>query len=105
MALDDITCPACGAAQARDSRFCMVCGRNLLGSNAANAPTVIDGRYEVLEKLGEGSFGPAYLVRDVQLNRRVVLKARRDPDPEMARMLHREAAALGGIAPPTLLPF
>jgi hypothetical protein len=65
-------------------------------------PRIIDGRYEIIEKLGEGAFGPTYLVRNTLFDTRAVLKLRRHADPDLASRLRREVVAFGKIDHPNV---
>ncbi len=64
------------------------------------------GRYEVLERLGEGATGIVYLARDLSLGRCVALKVvstapgRR---AEVVERLRREAEAVGRISHPNIV--
>jgi eukaryotic-like serine/threonine-protein kinase len=64
------------------------------------------GRYEVLERLGEGATGIVYLARDLSLGRHVALKVvstgpgRR---AELVARLRREAEAVGRISHPNIV--
>lgn len=65
-----------------------------------------DGRYEILERLGEGGMGAVYLARDRELARDVALKVLRTPEPdagERARLL-REARILASLEHPGIVP-
>ncbi|MFH9268991.1 serine/threonine-protein kinase [Streptomyces sp. NPDC017546] len=75
---------------------------------------VIDGRFELLERLGGGGMGLVWRARDVVLHRDVALKEVRPPDPELLRlrpdaaeMLHkrvlREAVSLARISHPNVV--
>ncbi|WP_446039256.1 serine/threonine-protein kinase [Streptomyces sp. SID1121] len=72
---------------------------------------VIDGRFELLDRLGGGGMGLVWRARDLALHREVALKEVRPPDPAMmaadptaARVLRervlREAQALAAIDHP-----
>ncbi len=72
---------------------------------------LVDGRFELLGRLGSGGMGTVWRARDIVLHREVALKevrppdaAMQDVDPERARMLGervlREARALARLAHP-----
>ncbi|WP_176741071.1 serine/threonine-protein kinase [Streptomyces agglomeratus] len=72
---------------------------------------LIDGRFELLGRLGSGGMGTVWRARDIVLHREVALKEVRSPDPALseadparARMLServlREARALARLAHP-----
>src|ERR1700738_2064914 len=77
-------CPTCAQRFSRDARFCPCDGVKL--DPATYDPhadplfgTTIDGRYEVVELLGEGGTGRVYKVRHTTLNRFFAMKLlRRD---------------------------
>lgn len=74
---------------------------------------VIDGRFELLERLGAGGMGTVWRAKDLALHREVALKEVRftDPEaesnPEVARMLRervmREARALARLDHPNVV--
>ncbi|MEV8422290.1 serine/threonine-protein kinase [Streptomyces niveus] len=76
-----------------------------------DAKRIIDGRFELLERLGSGGMGTVWRARDTVLHREVALKEVRSPDPALAaatphtahvareRVL-REARALARISHP-----
>ena len=68
----------------------------------------LDGRYEVLARLGAGSVGVVYQGRHVQLNRLVAIKVLRQSaaaSPEWRRGFEREARALSALSHPNVVPF
>jgi serine/threonine protein kinase len=78
------------------------------------SPTLIDGRFELLERLGGGGMGLVWRAVDVLLQREVALKEVRPPDPaslefdpEGARVLRervlREARALARLHHPNVV--
>src|SRR5215216_977907 len=105
MSQRSVACVRCGAAMVPDGRFCSQCGADNPVPSAepgSGTPRLIDGRYEILERLGEGGFGPTYLVQDVKLGTRAVLKLRRHADPEFARRLASEVVAFSSIHHPNI---
>jgi eukaryotic-like serine/threonine-protein kinase len=63
--------------------------------------TVLAGRYELLEKLGEGGMSVVWLACDRKLEREVAVKVLRSSafgDPAQSRRFHREAQALAALA-------
>ncbi|MFE7775115.1 serine/threonine-protein kinase [Streptomyces sp. NPDC057445] len=75
---------------------------------------IVDGRFELLGRLGSGGMGTVWRARDIVLHREVALKevrpsdtALEDADPARARMLServlREARAMARIAHPNVV--
>jgi serine/threonine-protein kinase len=65
-----------------------------------HAGTVIDGRYEVIDKLAVGGMGEVYRARHVELGKLMVLKvmrARLSDDPHIVARFKREAIAASRI--------
>ena len=77
-------CPHCGKRLTDDSNFCPACGKDLRGlrpesntfSGAGN-DALIDGRYRVLEKLGEGGMGSVYKVEHIRMGKVAAVKVMR----------------------------
>ncbi|HTO89202.1 MAG TPA: protein kinase [Thermoanaerobaculia bacterium] len=73
----DSRCPRCSAEVPREARFCPSCG------NAATrlAPgQILDGKYEILDKLAEGGMGQVYRARHIHLDEIRIIKVTK-PDP------------------------
>jgi len=67
----------------------------------------LDGRYEVLGRLGEGGVGVVYKGRQTQLGRLVAIKVLHQDAaaiPEWRRRFEREARALSALAHPNVVP-
>jgi eukaryotic-like serine/threonine-protein kinase len=79
--------------------------RPIVESNSI-PPSVV--RYEILKRLGRGSFGAVFLARDTELDRLVAIKLahkERTRDPEDALRYQAEARALAAIDHPHVLPI
>ena len=81
-----VLCPACAKVLEGEPNFCDACGSDLRGigghSDTYSGPErdkVIDGRYRILEKLGEGGMGSVYKVEHVRMGKIAALKVMR-PD-------------------------
>jgi outer membrane protein assembly factor BamB/predicted Ser/Thr protein kinase len=66
---------------------------------------LVQRRYRVQRRLGEGGLGAAYLCRDQREQRDVVLKTLRSPEPtpDGLAMLLKEARALGALRHPNVV--
>jgi hypothetical protein len=101
-----MTCPACSATYAPDTRFCPLDGSVLrpIGSDADDlVGTVLDERYYLVEKLGEGGMGEVYLGEHVLTHRRCAVKVvsrTLAADPEAFGRFVREATNAGRISHP-----
>jgi serine/threonine protein kinase len=100
-------CPTCGTSYPDDARFCTRDGTRLVQAAApppANVPTdilgqVLENRYKIIKKLGEGGMSHVYLAEDqVEGNARYAIKvlspALSQDENAMARL--RREAELGG---------
>ncbi|NEB98946.1 serine/threonine-protein kinase [Streptomyces anulatus] len=81
---------------------------------AGSEGSVIDERFELLERLGGGGMGLVWRARDIVLHRDVALKEVRPPDPELLRLrpdaaemlrkrVLREAVSLARISHPNVV--
>ncbi len=124
-------CPACRTPVPPGARFCPACAAPIgsaeshqdqlhtLAENkdtqpagpAASAPafppgTVIDGKYEVRERLGTGGFGEVYRVHHAILERDLALKTLHPllvRDPRLRARFHREARILMDLCHPNVV--
>lgn len=104
-------CAECGARFGVDARFCPFDGAALARATWTKAGdprvrAIVDGRYEILEPLGEGGMGTVYAVRHVTLDRRFAMKVlRRDlsTDAELTARFLREARATAAIDHPSVV--
>lgn len=106
-------CRTCLTESENDARYCAVCGSSLALQLVADAPRVavlsptadlLAGRYRMVEHLGEGGFGDTFVVDDVALERRAVMKVMRESDATPATLdrLRREFALVSRIEHPAI---
>lgn len=86
-------CPQCGKLLEAEPNYCPACGADLRGldgdSDTLDGPLkekLIDNRYRVLEKLGEGGMGAVYKVEHVRMGKLAALKLMR-PDHALDKAL------------------
>ncbi|HZU81537.1 MAG TPA: serine/threonine-protein kinase [Polyangiaceae bacterium] len=104
-------CPTCGQRFSGDGRFCPFDGVRLEpapleGDDDALLGSTIDGRYEVLEFIGEGGTGRVYKVRHAALARLFAMKVLRGDlarDQEIAARFIQEAKATASIRHPNVV--
>jgi eukaryotic-like serine/threonine-protein kinase len=99
------SCERCGSSLPPGARFCANCGAPIGSADATRVSQpkqVIDGRYLVLQELGQGAFGITYLVRDMTADATRVLKLRERADPGIAERITAEARVVGAIRHPNL---
>jgi eukaryotic-like serine/threonine-protein kinase len=63
-------------------------------------PGGLNGRFELVHRIGTGGFGGVWLATDRALGRRVAVKAAHAPDHETELRIRREANALGAVRHP-----
>ena len=66
-----IRCVRCGTAVPAGSRFCPSCG---LPTSRLSPGQILDGKYEILEKIGEGGMGEVYKARHIHLDEIRIIK-------------------------------
>jgi serine/threonine-protein kinase len=104
-------CPECGQRFSRDAVFCPYDGARLeVGAMEALVDpligSVVEGRYEILDLLGEGGMGRVYRVRHRALGRDFAMKVlRRDlsTDAELVSRFLREAKATASVHHPNVV--
>ena len=100
-------CPHCGAAQQGQAPLCSVCGGRLAD---AQEEALLNARYRVLHRVGQGGFGAVYLAEDT-CGERVALKdfhlaALAPQEVEEARAtFEREVCLLSTLSHPHLPSF
>ena len=81
-------------------------------NSGGSAPRLIDGRFELVQRLGGGGMGLVWRAYDTALHRDVALKEVRPPDPdddesidthEMHQRVLREARALARLQHPNVV--
>jgi serine/threonine protein kinase len=104
-------CPTCARRFSGDAAFCPFDGVALVASVADGRPdplvgTTIDGRYRVLEVLGEGGMGRVYKVNHLAIERAFAMKVlRRDlaRDELLAARFIHEAKATASVEHPNVV--
>src|SRR2546423_12861060 len=114
-------CPQCKEPMSDAARFCSNCG---VSFSSFNTPTeyadasalplperdpfvgqTLDGKYELLVRLGEGGMGAVYRARRVHIGDEVAVKVLLQKvvaDAGVVERFRREQRARAALAPPTL---
>src|SRR4029077_18207527 len=71
MTAPERTCPRCAAPLAAAARFCPACGQ---ASMRLTPGQILDGKYEILDKLAEGGMGEVYRARHLHLDEIRIIK-------------------------------
>jgi WD40 repeat protein/tRNA A-37 threonylcarbamoyl transferase component Bud32 len=94
---DEVVCPSCGSSFHLEG-----------GSTAAYAPRAGKlGKFELLERVGQGAFGTVYKARDPDLDRLVAVKVPRAgslPDGKELDRFLREARSVAQLRHPAIVP-
>jgi serine/threonine-protein kinase len=104
-------CTECGQQYSVDAKFCPFDGSRLEQGrwDSAGDPligTIVDGRYEVIEPIGEGGMGTVYRVRHTTLARPFamkVLKKTLASDETLAARFLQEAKATAAVKHPQVV--
>jgi serine/threonine protein kinase len=115
-----LNCATCGQALDEQSRFCNRCGRPTPNSGsprrsgpveptfvAMKPDTVMEGKWRLDRKLGEGGMGTVYLAHDLQLDRPVAIKILSSGlvgDGEVMARFEREARFTASLDHPHIVP-
>ena len=90
------TCGRCGTVVGSETNFCPKCGTDLRGQTATSDTfrgflpgTVIDSRYRLLEKLGDGGMGVVFRVEHVRMGKVMALKVLRSEIAGQSQVLER----------------
>ncbi len=110
---DPIHCPKCRKALHEPGNFCPACGEDLRGltptADTLSGPwvdSVVDGRYRLLEKLGEGGMGAVYKVEHVRMGKVLALKVLRPDlaiDKRMKARFQQEARVVSRLGHPNTI--
>jgi serine/threonine protein kinase/Tol biopolymer transport system component len=113
-----VKCPKCQLDNPADTDFCGHCGVRLPksrepaiseaitkddGATRFLKGTTFAGRYEIIEKLGEGGMGEVYKARDMRLERTVAIKVMPPSlagDPDLRSRFEREARSISALNHP-----
>ncbi len=107
------TCPKCRKQLDGSANFCPACGEDLRGLNPESgtlagpwAGAIIDGRYRLTEKLGEGGMGTVYKVEHVRMGKVLALKVLRPEiaiDKKIKQRFHQEARLVSKLSHPNTI--
>jgi eukaryotic-like serine/threonine-protein kinase len=107
--LDDaMVCLLCSGSYPAGTLFCTVDGsvlRPAVGSRVDLVGRILDDRYHLVEKLGQGGMGDVYLGEHVRTNRRCAVKVvnqQHAHDPDSVNRFLREATNTGRIHHPNV---
>jgi serine/threonine protein kinase len=103
----DRVCPQCGATFGADTLFCPRDGASLrpVTSGADLVGQLIDDRYYIEQRLGEGGMGEVYIAHQVRTGRKCALKLMHrtmTQDPDAVGRFRREAASACAISHPNV---
>ncbi|HVE81583.1 MAG TPA: protein kinase [Myxococcales bacterium] len=108
-----LTCPKCGKVLEAAPNYCPACGEDLRGltptADTLSVPwagKVIDGRYRIREKLGEGGMGSVFKVEHVRIGKVLALKVLRADllrDKRVRTRFHQEARIVSRLSHPNTI--
>src|SRR5215471_4212944 len=91
MAPNDSACPRCGTGLPADAKFCPACGYRAARLTPGQ---ILDGKYEILDKVAEGGMGEVYRARHRHLDEIRIIKVIKPDaagDTASARRFQEEA--------------
>jgi serine/threonine protein kinase len=95
--MSELTCLKCQAELAYDVDACPECGDKITQFQRTYAGRLIDGKYQILERLGVGGMGEIFKVRHIHLGEQRVIKIMRaniaSDDDALQRFLHEAKLA------------
>jgi serine/threonine-protein kinase len=110
---EPLQCPKCAKVLTDETNFCPACGEDLRGltptADTLSVPwagKVIDGRYRLREKLGEGGMGAVYKVEHVRIGKILALKVLRPDlqrDKRVVSRFHQEARLVSKLSHPNTI--
>jgi serine/threonine-protein kinase len=102
-----VRCQRCGTTFVEDISYCGRCGERLPPPESAGTERdplighIVDGRYRVLSKLGEGGMGAVYKVEHVHMGKYMAMKLllrEFSGNRELVRRFRREAQAVSRLS-------
>src|SRR2546423_1209633 len=100
-------CPKCGLRYADTIKYCSQDGAATVEvARAASDGRVVDGRYELLERMGGSATSPIYRARDLNINSEVairILPSEFFPDEASRARLRRNMEAVARLQHPNLV--
>jgi serine/threonine-protein kinase len=105
-----IVCPSCRAEyEEAATRFCGRCGSDMRIEPPPSdgmdpmIGRIIDGRYRIVSRLGQGGMGAVYRVEHLAMGKQAAMKVLHPAlttDPEVGKRFRREAAAVSRLSHP-----
>src|SRR5512138_631031 len=90
--MNELTCLRCKSPLDSSAETCPHCGERVTAFQRTYANRLIDGKYQILERLGVGGMGEIFKVRHIHLNEERVIKIMRaniaSDDQALQRFLH-----------------
>lgn len=104
-----MNCPKCSQPLSTDAAFCSKCGASTRSSDtqsSGKAGQVLEGKWRLEKKIGEGGMGAVYLAHDLVLDRKVAIKLLAEAlvhDQELVGRFEREARLTAGLEHPNIV--